>query len=159
MHFVRSDELAEAWRIFTPLLQRIESENIVPLPYMYVFQSVYSQPTNIWLQVSLFLCLPVMDLVGRLNQTKCVIATTLNTMVHTSGIIPKCKTRRIPGLTIPKLIVIDFIQSIKRSQNVKWAKTWAKVNLELETIKFMVSRKVDSCLDPNPIFHAHPTIR
>ncbi|XP_058873437.1 glucose-6-phosphate 1-dehydrogenase-like isoform X1 [Acipenser ruthenus] len=35
MHFVRSDELREAWRIFTPLLHRIESENIVPVPYTY----------------------------------------------------------------------------------------------------------------------------
>ena len=33
MHFVRSDELAEAWRIFTPLLHRIESEKIRPIPY------------------------------------------------------------------------------------------------------------------------------
>ncbi|XP_046621762.1 glucose-6-phosphate 1-dehydrogenase isoform X1 [Neodiprion virginianus] len=35
MHFVRSDELAEAWRIFTPLLHRIEKENIQPIPYEY----------------------------------------------------------------------------------------------------------------------------
>jgi glucose-6-phosphate 1-dehydrogenase len=34
MHFVRSDELAEAWRIFTPLLKRIETENVVPIPYV-----------------------------------------------------------------------------------------------------------------------------
>jgi len=34
MHFVRSDELAQAWRIFTPLLKRIESEQIPPIPYM-----------------------------------------------------------------------------------------------------------------------------
>lgn len=33
MHFVRSDELAEAWRIFTPLLHRIESEKVRPTPY------------------------------------------------------------------------------------------------------------------------------
>ena len=31
MHFVRSDELAEAWRIFTPLLHRIEAEKTLPL--------------------------------------------------------------------------------------------------------------------------------
>jgi glucose-6-phosphate 1-dehydrogenase len=36
MHFVRSDELSEAWRIFTPLLHRIESEKIKPLPYKLV---------------------------------------------------------------------------------------------------------------------------
>lgn len=35
MHFVRSDELAEAWRIFTPLLQQIESEKVQPIPYKY----------------------------------------------------------------------------------------------------------------------------
>jgi len=35
MHFVRSDELAEAWRIFTPLLHRIEQEKIKPVPYQY----------------------------------------------------------------------------------------------------------------------------
>jgi glucose-6-phosphate 1-dehydrogenase len=35
MHFVRSDELREAWRIFTPLLHQIEKENIQPIPYMY----------------------------------------------------------------------------------------------------------------------------
>ncbi|XP_054279515.1 glucose-6-phosphate 1-dehydrogenase isoform X2 [Macrosteles quadrilineatus] len=35
MHFVRSDELSEAWRIFTPLLHKIENEKIKPLPYKY----------------------------------------------------------------------------------------------------------------------------
>jgi len=35
MHFVRSDELAEAWRIFTPILKQIESEKIQPIPYVY----------------------------------------------------------------------------------------------------------------------------
>jgi len=35
MHFVRSDELAEAWRIFTPLLHQIEKEKTVPVPYKY----------------------------------------------------------------------------------------------------------------------------
>ncbi|XP_077995256.1 glucose-6-phosphate 1-dehydrogenase-like [Glandiceps talaboti] len=35
MHFVRTDELAEAWRIFTPLLHRIEKEKVKPLPYKY----------------------------------------------------------------------------------------------------------------------------
>ncbi|UXI22214.1 hypothetical protein NH340_JMT08157 [Sarcoptes scabiei] len=33
MHFVRTDELNEAWRIFTPLLEEIEKKKIVPLPY------------------------------------------------------------------------------------------------------------------------------
>lgn len=35
MHFVRSDELREAWRIFTPALHHIEKENIRPFPYLY----------------------------------------------------------------------------------------------------------------------------
>uniref|UniRef100_V9KLG6 Glucose-6-phosphate 1-dehydrogenase n=1 Tax=Callorhinchus milii TaxID=7868 RepID=V9KLG6_CALMI len=35
MHFVRSDELKEAWRIFTPLLHKIEHEKIKPLSYVY----------------------------------------------------------------------------------------------------------------------------
>ncbi|XP_025066596.1 glucose-6-phosphate 1-dehydrogenase isoform X1 [Alligator sinensis] len=35
MHFVRSDELREAWRIFTPLLHQIEAEKVKPIPYVY----------------------------------------------------------------------------------------------------------------------------
>ncbi|XP_076033878.1 glucose-6-phosphate 1-dehydrogenase Zw [Oratosquilla oratoria] len=35
MHFVRNDELAEAWRIFTPLLHEIEAATVKPLQYMY----------------------------------------------------------------------------------------------------------------------------
>ncbi|XP_035244191.1 glucose-6-phosphate 1-dehydrogenase-like isoform X1 [Anguilla anguilla] len=35
MHFVRSDELREAWRIFTPLLHQIEREKTPPIPYTY----------------------------------------------------------------------------------------------------------------------------
>ncbi|KAM9752181.1 glucose-6-phosphate 1-dehydrogenase-like isoform 1-T1 [Menidia menidia] len=35
MHFVRSDELREAWRIFTPVLHQIESEKKRPIPYKY----------------------------------------------------------------------------------------------------------------------------
>lgn len=35
MHFVRSDELREAWRIFTPILHRIENEKVKPIPYIY----------------------------------------------------------------------------------------------------------------------------
>ena len=35
IHFVRTDELSEAWRIFTPLLHRIEKEKIKPIPYIY----------------------------------------------------------------------------------------------------------------------------
>ena len=35
VHFVRSDELAEAWRVFTPVLHRIEAEKPVPIPYKY----------------------------------------------------------------------------------------------------------------------------
>ncbi|XP_029574458.1 glucose-6-phosphate 1-dehydrogenase-like isoform X3 [Salmo trutta] len=35
MHFVRSDELREAWRIFTPLLHHIEGEKTPPISYTY----------------------------------------------------------------------------------------------------------------------------
>lgn len=35
MHFVRTDELAEAWRIFTPLLHQIEQDKPAPIPYTY----------------------------------------------------------------------------------------------------------------------------
>lgn len=35
MHFVRSDELAEAWRIFTPALKELESSGEAPLPYKF----------------------------------------------------------------------------------------------------------------------------
>ncbi|KAJ3586625.1 hypothetical protein NHX12_013021 [Muraenolepis orangiensis] len=35
MHFVRSDELREAWRIFTPLLHHIEGQKTPPIPYTY----------------------------------------------------------------------------------------------------------------------------
>ncbi|XP_069544964.1 glucose-6-phosphate 1-dehydrogenase-like isoform X1 [Brachyistius frenatus] len=35
MHFVRSDELREAWRIFTPLLHQIEKERANPISYIY----------------------------------------------------------------------------------------------------------------------------
>ncbi|XP_037933122.1 glucose-6-phosphate 1-dehydrogenase [Teleopsis dalmanni] len=35
MHFVRSDELHEAWRIFTPILHEIEKQRIKPIPYLY----------------------------------------------------------------------------------------------------------------------------
>uniref|UniRef100_A0A8V5GMZ2 Glucose-6-phosphate 1-dehydrogenase n=1 Tax=Melopsittacus undulatus TaxID=13146 RepID=A0A8V5GMZ2_MELUD len=35
MHFVRSDELREAWRIFTPLLHSIEERKERPIPYVF----------------------------------------------------------------------------------------------------------------------------
>ena len=35
IHFVRSDELHEAWRIFTPLLHHIERNKPKPIPYKY----------------------------------------------------------------------------------------------------------------------------
>lgn len=37
VNFVRTDELSEAWRIFTPLLHQIEKEKLKP--YSYVFGS------------------------------------------------------------------------------------------------------------------------
>lgn len=36
MHFVRADELSEAWRIFTPLLHEIEATLPEPLLYKFV---------------------------------------------------------------------------------------------------------------------------
>ena len=33
--FISSDELAEAWRIFTPILHQIEKENVKPIPYQF----------------------------------------------------------------------------------------------------------------------------
>ncbi|XP_037540047.1 glucose-6-phosphate 1-dehydrogenase [Nematolebias whitei] len=35
LHFVRSDELREAWRIFTPLLHQLEGEKKPPIPYTH----------------------------------------------------------------------------------------------------------------------------
>lgn len=35
LNFVRDDELREAWRIFTPLLDKIDQLKIKPLPYIY----------------------------------------------------------------------------------------------------------------------------
>ena len=35
INFVRTDELAEAWRIFTPLLHKLEKERIQPIKYVY----------------------------------------------------------------------------------------------------------------------------
>jgi len=35
INFVRSDELYQAWRIFTPMLHKIENERIKPIPYKF----------------------------------------------------------------------------------------------------------------------------
>ncbi|XP_063617845.1 glucose-6-phosphate 1-dehydrogenase [Cydia splendana] len=35
MHFVRNDELKEAWRIFTPILKQLEEQRVKPVPYVY----------------------------------------------------------------------------------------------------------------------------
>lgn len=35
MHFVRSDELKEAWRIFTPVLKQLDANKKKPIPYVY----------------------------------------------------------------------------------------------------------------------------
>ncbi|XP_022123211.2 glucose-6-phosphate 1-dehydrogenase [Pieris rapae] len=35
MHFVRNDELKEAWRIFTPVLKQLEEQQVKPIPYVY----------------------------------------------------------------------------------------------------------------------------
>lgn len=34
-NYVRSDELAEAWRIFTPILHKMEREKIRPIKYIF----------------------------------------------------------------------------------------------------------------------------
>lgn len=33
--FVRSDELLEAWKIFTPVLKKIDAGEIPPIPYKF----------------------------------------------------------------------------------------------------------------------------
>ncbi|KAF0991164.1 hypothetical protein HZS_7705 [Henneguya salminicola] len=35
INFVRSDELEESWKIFTPLIKRLEKSKIVPYPYIF----------------------------------------------------------------------------------------------------------------------------
>ncbi|XP_028178285.1 glucose-6-phosphate 1-dehydrogenase [Ostrinia furnacalis] len=35
MHFVRNDELTEAWRIFTPILKELEENQVKPIPYVF----------------------------------------------------------------------------------------------------------------------------
>ncbi len=35
VNFVRTDELSEAWRIFTPLLHQIEKEHKKPFSYVF----------------------------------------------------------------------------------------------------------------------------
>ena len=42
IHFVRSDELAEAWRIFTPVLHALERDKPLPIKYKY---GRYVRPT------------------------------------------------------------------------------------------------------------------
>jgi glucose-6-phosphate 1-dehydrogenase len=33
--FVRTDELLASWKIFSPLLEQLERENVQPVPYLY----------------------------------------------------------------------------------------------------------------------------
>jgi glucose-6-phosphate 1-dehydrogenase len=35
INYVRSDELREAWRIFTPVLHQIDNEKKLPIYYMF----------------------------------------------------------------------------------------------------------------------------
>ncbi|KII68737.1 Glucose-6-phosphate 1-dehydrogenase [Thelohanellus kitauei] len=35
VHFVRSDEVEEAWKIFTPVLKNLEDSKIQPIPYVF----------------------------------------------------------------------------------------------------------------------------
>ena len=52
MHFVRSDELSEAWRIFTPLLHTIEQDKPQPIKVrggVHIPQSlILSIPVQVW---------------------------------------------------------------------------------------------------------------
>ena len=41
VHFVRSDELCEAWRIFTPVLHNIDQEKPEPIKVTYFPLSIY----------------------------------------------------------------------------------------------------------------------
>ena len=41
MHFVRSDELREAWRIFTPLLHKMEAEKVKMTNSFQTTQSIF----------------------------------------------------------------------------------------------------------------------
>ena len=54
VHFVRSDELAEAWRIFTPLLHKIEEEKPDPVKVrMYslcIYANIICISVQVWLQ-------------------------------------------------------------------------------------------------------------
>uniref|UniRef100_A0A224YYU0 Glucose-6-phosphate 1-dehydrogenase n=1 Tax=Rhipicephalus zambeziensis TaxID=60191 RepID=A0A224YYU0_9ACAR len=47
VHFVRSDELAEAWRIFTPLLHQIDKEKPKPVPYEYGSRG-FKEADDLW---------------------------------------------------------------------------------------------------------------
>ena len=54
INFVRGDELTEAWRIFTPILHKIEKEGAQPIPYKYGgyvhsrFQNLHPLHTSTW---------------------------------------------------------------------------------------------------------------
>ena len=53
VHFVRSDELAEAWRIFTPLLHQIDEEKPQPIKVRIVHSvTVLSSPfsVQVWIK-------------------------------------------------------------------------------------------------------------
>ncbi|XP_077487501.1 glucose-6-phosphate 1-dehydrogenase Zw isoform X6 [Amblyomma americanum] len=50
VHFVRSDELAEAWRIFTPLLHQIDREKPKPVPYEYGSRG-FKEADDLWKRV------------------------------------------------------------------------------------------------------------
>jgi len=90
MHFVRSDELAQAWRIFTPLLRRIEEEKIQPIKYMsashFLFHRIYSDnPMVIRLQT--YFRNTGTDLEDQKRPTICVTLVISNTTAHTNGLV------------------------------------------------------------------------
>jgi len=79
MHFVRADELSEAWRIFTPLLHEIESTQPEPTLYKY-FEFVFNSSTvlNFFFQQGMGLVVQPQLMVFHLP-------TTSSIMDHTNG--------------------------------------------------------------------------
>ena len=60
IHFVRSDELAEAWRIFTPILHEIERNKPHLIKYKYgrlVYNCASFTALQLFLVFSVFHCI------------------------------------------------------------------------------------------------------
>lgn len=83
MHFVRSDELAEAWRIFTPLLHQIEEKAVTPVPYKFVY--ILSSLLLSFFLFNYWIFFKGMVQEVQERQMTCWLVTTLNTRARTSG--------------------------------------------------------------------------